>query len=1130
MELKAGQIVKNLVETEPVEIRKIMDFGDDLSIEYTGINTQENGDVIKPKSELKNLEFVSDKGSFNFSGDPVKFALYTEAERIRSAFQFDPLFAVNCSIVDPLPHQIEAVYNYLLPLPRMRFLLADDTGAGKTIMTGLLIKELILRGLIERILIITPGGLTKQWAEDEMAIKFNFNFKLVNRPVFNAEPNVFSNTDMVVTSIDFIRGEDVLNVLKETTWDLIVVDEAHKLSAFEYGSKKYVTKRYEAIEALSHQTEHLLLLTATPHRGRQDTFKHLLRLLDEDIFATDRLVTERINEQESDVTNRFFIRRLKEDMRDWEGKPLFKPRHTKTIEYELTPAEKKLYDRVTDYLKSRKREAAEQKNIHVQLALMVMQRRLTSSIYAIMNTLQNRFKALDGLIEIVMQNPSLWKKRMRFDVEFDDYDDYSELSDEEKESLENIFTDPRKFKLFTTATSLEEIKNEREQVRKLKEYAEELYHSNTEEQKLRRLRQFLKEENVISGRKLVLFTEHKDTLDYLEKKLTNQGYSVQTIYGQKSVDERRKAQDEFAADSQILLATDAAGEGINLQFCNLLINWDIPWNPNRLEQRMGRIHRYGQTEEVYVFNLVAKNTREGSVMKRLLEKLDIIREQLGNDRVYDVISDIFEGINIEDIFNSTLNGETTEYDEAIDQRLNTENVKKKIEEQKHGLAFRSIDFHRAKELMDDSIEKRLIPYYLARFFKKAFKVLGGAYREEQDFIILSHLPERVQEVLHQKYNIRYDTSKMIFTFDKNVFLDKKKTGRYEKLYYLNPGNPIFDAVVEVAIDEFKEEVLKGTILVSPEEKEPYFGFFIRSQIVDGSKNRNVADEKLVFVYGNDENLQKTSPAKLIDLIPPNEFAKTIHPPDIIQEEEIVRWSFAHITNPQYGKAQERVKQDIELRKEYISKGFSSLIMKYTLDLTDLRGKLLLGNKKVEDKVKKLEKKIHEFENRLQKRMADLDRRMKLHRLSPKVLGSVYVVPLTQMEYKNHYGMSRDDEVEEIAIQVAMEYESSQGWECVDVGDENLGYDLRSVNAHLVKRFIEVKGRATDGPVMISENEMNFLRQLGDAAWLYVVSHCKTTPQLYRIQNPGNYLKALERSKGIQYLVPQKEWESKSIEE
>src|SRR5690606_27643325 len=430
---------------------------------------------------------------------------------------------------------------------------------------------------------------------------------------------------MLVTSIDFIRNDDVGNVVKDSTWDLIVVDEAHKLSAYDYGVKRYKSKRYEALEALAPQCEHLLLLTATPHRGRHDTFRNLLQLLDEDIFSTNELVTERISNRDDEVTNKFFIRRLKEDMTDWNGEPLFKPRHTKTIEYELTPEEKNLYDRVTRYLTARKQEANEQKNIHVKLALMVMQRRLTSSIYAIMKTLQNRYKALHGLIELINRNPSLWKQRMKFDFEFDDYDDYSELTDEERETLEHIFADPRKFRLFTTARSIQQIQEERDQVRELKELAEDLYHNNTEEQKLQRLRQFLTDENVSGGRKLVLFTEHKDTLDYLERKLTNQGYSIQTIYGQKSVDERRKAQDEFAGDSQILLATDAAGEGINLQFCNLLINWDIPWNPNRLEQRMGRIHRYGQKEEVYVFNLVAQNTREGKVMQRLLQKLDVIR-------------------------------------------------------------------------------------------------------------------------------------------------------------------------------------------------------------------------------------------------------------------------------------------------------------------------------------------------------------------------------------------------------------------------------------------------------------------------------------------------------------------------
>ena len=350
MDILKGNIVKNIIATEPVEITSIQDFGADVSIEYTGVNTKQNGDIILSKDELDRLKLISQKGSFDFSGDPAKFTLFTEAERIKSAFQFDPLFAVNCSVVDPLPHQVEAVYKYMLPLPRMRFLLADDTGAGKTIMTGLLIKELILRGLIERILIITPGGLTKQWQEDEMGLKFNFQFKLVDRPIFNSDPNIFNNSNKLVTSIDFIRNEDVLNVLKDSTWDLIVVDEAHKLSAYDYGTKRYRSKRYEAIELLAPQTEHLLLLTATPHRGRQDTFRNLLQLLDKDIFSTNELVTNRINNDNYDVTNKFFIRRLKEDMTDWQGGPLFKPRHTKTVEYKLTEVEKKLYDQVTKYL------------------------------------------------------------------------------------------------------------------------------------------------------------------------------------------------------------------------------------------------------------------------------------------------------------------------------------------------------------------------------------------------------------------------------------------------------------------------------------------------------------------------------------------------------------------------------------------------------------------------------------------------------------------------------------------------------------------------------------------------------------------------------------------------------------
>jgi len=396
LNFRVGDIVSGLDSSELVEIRKISTFGDKILIE--GVGTQSRRLITRPLSqeEFGGLERV--RGATRLlDGDPDAFLLGAEAERIRIAYQFDPLFAVNSSVVDPLPHQIEAVYRYLLPLPRIRFLLADDTGAGKTIMTGLLIKELLFRGAIKKILIITPGGLTKQWKEEELQEKFGLSARLVNRASFDAEPDQFARYDegIYIVSMDFLaRNESCLNAAKATPWDFVVVDEAHKLSAYEYGSKLDPSKRYEAVEAIAKNTDHLLFLTATPHRGRKDTFRRLLMLLDEDLFQKDEYVTDRVREQvesygadeETSVTrarNRFFLRRLKEEMVDWERNPLFKPRYTRTIGYELTPEEKLLYDEVTRYVRSKRKEAKAQKNQNVELTLLVMQRRLASSINAI---------------------------------------------------------------------------------------------------------------------------------------------------------------------------------------------------------------------------------------------------------------------------------------------------------------------------------------------------------------------------------------------------------------------------------------------------------------------------------------------------------------------------------------------------------------------------------------------------------------------------------------------------------------------------------------------------------------------------------------------------------------------------
>ncbi len=1139
MPIEIGQIVKNLIPTEPVTVNQIQPLGTMVSLKFTGINTNRANSKVISKAEFDALEVLTQEGTFNFKGDPKRFALFAEAERINSAYQFDPLFAVNCSIVDPLPHQVEAVYKFLLPQPKIRFLLADDTGAGKTIMTGLLIKELLMRGLAERILIVTPGGLTKQWQEDELALKFNLPFTLVNRALFSSDPNVFHTAHRIVTSIDFISREDVLNVASNSHWDLIVFDECHKLSAYDYGTKQYLSLRYRAAQLLSQQCEHILLLTATPHRGRTDTFKKLLQILDEDIFATDEIASKRVKELENNGINKFFIRRLKEDMKDWQGKPLFKNRYTKTVAYELTPEEKKLYDAVTAYLSKRKEEASETKNIHVSLALTVMQRRLVSSIFALKNTIERRWKALQGIVDEVNKNPNLWNQRHKlegFDV--DNIEEYEELEDDERDALENILSDPRKFKLFTTAKSLQEIQQEAAEVKGLFEMAQSLYNRNQEEKKYQELQELLKSNGVLeNGEKLVIFTEHKDTLLYLEGRLSKSGgYKVATIHGGKTVDERREAQWAFAKpETQILIATDAAGEGINLQFCRLLINWDIPWNPNRLEQRMGRIHRYGQKQDVLVFNLVASNTKEGKVLERLLTKLDIIREGLGDDRVYDVIQDVLEGVSLDAIINSVFNGKETDLDKFLsqdDEALKLQ-FSEKINEQKVKLAHSTVDYKDARTLKENSDEKRLQPIYIRLFFEKAFKSLGGVFTELRESIFrIDKMPNAVVAELKENYKIHFDSIKSIqFCFDKQIFLNYQSMADLGMVHYINPGNPVFDSLITVIRNTYREDMLKGTVLISPDDTEDYLAFFVKSQIVDNrasKKNDSIADERLLMVCRNNNGeFHLTSPAKFIDLHAPAEFIKPVELPEAVNNNDVVQWSFNNITLQQFNDTKAYVQKDAADRNHYLESAFTQVILDLQIVIQELQPKVLLGDTRVQEKIQKKQERIFELIEKKKKRLEQLELMEQLSPKAPEILGCAYVIPLTQVEYTGHYGMSRDDEAEAAAMQCAMNFEIAEGWKPTDVSANNEGYDIRSISPEELKRYIEVKGRSgADGSVMLSENEMNRLAQLADAAWLYIVINCKTTPELHRIQNPAKALKFELKHKGIQYFLPMTEWKNK----
>ncbi len=1151
-----GDIVAGLEPDEHVEITKVTPFGPRTLVEGVGVTSRRV--VRRPlgADELARLHKVRGS-SHTYDGDPRAFLLGVEAHRIKTAYQFDPLFAVNSSAVDVLPHQVEAVYRYLLPLPRIRFLLADDTGAGKTIMAGLILKELLFRGTVSKVLIVVPGGLTRQWV-DEMAEKFGLNFRLINRASFEAEPAQFARTDdgLFVTSIDFIaRHDGCLNAARETQWDFIIVDEAHKLSAYEYGVKVDRSERYQAVEALAPRTDHLLFLTATPHRGRKDTFRRLLMLLDEDLFQEDELVTARISKSAAPVgeafegeaaiaraRNRFFLRRLKEEMVGWDSQPLFRPRYAKTVGYDLTPEELDLYTAVTQYVRSRRKEAKAKKNRNVELILMVMQRRLASSLYAITCTLRNRLAALDEVLRILRdpaRTPAEKKRLLKGDTDDipGNYPDYEDLDEAQRDAVE------RKVFRQVLSDNPEEVEKERGEVGELLRMADALNKARHEEAKFTELRNLLDTSEVIrqEDEKLVIFTEHKDTMSNLTERLTHLGYTVTTIHGGMDVDARKEAQRVFRTEKKILVCTDAAGEGINLQFCRFLINWDIPWNPNRLEQRMGRVHRYGQTKEVRVFNLVASNTREGAVLERILSKLDIMREQLGDDRVYDVVDELLEQVPLLSLIERSIDAAGADTaagvaDEA-ERMMADPSLRAKADElvslqKKQSLASK-LNLADARRLRDASDERRLQPLFMQNFFLAACREAGGTVRHDEHFPVyhVGPVPSAVLDVartLRLPVRDRYDTP---FVFDKNLVSVASKTRVPEHTKLLGSGHPLFEALTEWAIRKARDAFAKGATLCDPNIAAPQRLWLVRSAIEDGRQEarKRLAHQQMTVVLADHHGLRAVSPATLLNFTVPD--GQTA-PPELADTpaEEIQMWAFEAVTDPQLKQVEAHRRAECDLRRQYLDTTFTDLISDLSMKVEGLQRASLFGNDDPDER-EKLEKRLHDLKDRKQRRLDELELMLRLTANLPDVVTSALVVPspvatMDPVEPPKGGGfpMRRDDEVERIAMDVVERYERARGWTPFDVSQDGEHYDIRSEGPDAAKRFIEVKGRAQTGGVVLTAPEVDKLTQLGDRAFLYIVTFCKgEKPTLRVIQDPMANLHPAMLYRQVQYFVDEADW-------
>ncbi len=1066
------------------------------------------GNELLYRDREPTLEVVEAGRPWSFDGDGGLFRLLSEANRIRLAYLFDPLLAVHTSLVEPLPHQITAVYSEMLSRQPLRFLLADDPGAGKTIMTGLLIKELIARGDLQRCLIVCPGNLVEQW-QDELDRRFHLPFDIMTNDALEAARtgNWFAETPLAICRLDKLsRDEDTQAKLNLTDWDLIVCDEAHKLSATYFGNEVKYTKRYRLGQALSPLTRHFLLLTATPHNGKEADFQLFMALLDGDRFEGKFRDGVHI----SDATD--MMRRLvKEQLLKFDGTPLFPERRAYTVNYALSDAEADLYKQVTDYVREEfnRAEALENEGRKgtVGFALTILQRRLASSPEAIYQSLRRRRERLEKRL----REEQLLKRGAEAGIDLtaglpalsaDDIDDLDDAPDKEVEDTEERVVDQA-----SAARTIAELKAEIAQLQELERAALRVRQSGSDRKwdELSRLLQNNSEMFDAHGhrRKLVIFTEHRDTLNYLAERigaLIGKPDAVVIIHGGIGREERRKSQEAFTHDKEveILVATDAAGEGINLQRAHLMVNYDLPWNPNRLEQRFGRIHRIGQTEVCHLWNLVAKDTREGEVYFRLLEKLDEERSALGG-QVFDVLGELtFEDRPLRDLLLEAVRyGDRPEVRarlfRVVDKALDRQHLQELVEGR--ALTHDAMDVSKVRRIrqeMERAEARRLQPHFIAAFFIEAFKLLGGTIHErEPKRYEIKHVPAVIRNRDRQigrgeAVLTRYER----ITFEKGLISVQGKP----PAAFVCPGHPLLDATLDLIVERHRDLLKRGAVLIDDTDpgEQPrtllYLEHAIQDARTDRAGNRRVVSKRLQFVeIDADGDAVNAGPAPYLDYRPPtDEEAKalsTMPMPAWIRgdlESRAMEYAAIHMVPQHLDEVRRRKEELLDKTKAAVQDRLTKEINYWDHRAAQLKDQELAGKVNAKLNSGLARQRADELTARLQRRLAEIEQERKLSALPPIVLGGALVLPIGLV--RTLKGETADippafavetEHSERLAMQAVTEIERRLGFVPRDVSAQNLGYDIESAVPDTgLLRFIEVKGRVKGAKtVTVTKNEI-----------------------------------------------------------
>ena len=1107
--LEPGQVVR-IVTTEPV--------GDNaLTVYYKTADGKLLERMLFRTDETKlSLAEAGRPWAFDAPGDAFKIA--AEAWRINLAHLFDPMIAVHTSNVEPLPHQITAVYESMLPRQPLRYVLADDPGAGKTIMAGLFIRELLMRADAKRVLIVAPGSLVEQW-QDEMFEKFGLSFTPFSREQVeqSRSGNPFDDIDLMVARVDQLaRNEDLQEKLRLSHWDLVVVDEAHKLSASYFGNKVNKTKRFQLGELLGSVTRHFLLMTATPHNGKEEDFQLFMSLLDSDRFYGKF----RDGAHKVDVTD-LMRRMVKEDMLRFDGTRLFPERRAYTTNYKLSDPEAALYAAVTDYVKEEMNRADKldgQRKGTVGFALTALQRRLASSPEAIYQSLKRRHHKLMRRVEdekLRQRGQSLAETLNGQEVNGrnlpeDIWESDDALSSEDYENFEEAVVDQA-----TAAQTIQELEAEIIILEALEEQARQVVHSGQDRKwdELSKLLQNTPEMHDAEGRqrKLIIFTEHRDTLNYLAVKirgLIGNEEAVALIHGGVKREERRKVQEMFRNDPavRVLIATDAAGEGVNLQNANLMVNYDLPWNPNRLEQRFGRIHRIGQTEVCHLWNMVANETREGDVFQRLFEKLEVERAALGG-RVFDILGEVFEDKSLKDLLIEAIRyGADPEVRARLHRKvegaLDTRHLETIIK--RNALCEEVMDERRlfaVKEEMEKAEARKLQPYFIRSFFNQAFQQLGGELRpREAGRYEITHVPAIIRERDRQiTGRDRRNLNPVLRNYERVCF-EKQYVRLADRVgapmaSLMHPGHPLMQSVTDLVMEQHRNKLKQGAVLVDSADMglTPKVMFIIDHCVKEGADSAHVVSRRMQFVEIDPQGRAINAGwAPHLDLEP---IAKAdmaliedvFGAPWITQglEQQALAHASTHLVPEHFDEVRTRREQSVDKTLTAVHERLVKEINHWSDRYIKLQDDIAAG-KDVRLTLENVRRTIDDLTARRASREKELLAMRHVISATPVVVGGALVIPAGLLaQRKGAPGWTADADararVESVAMNAVMDAERALGHEVIDVSAQKCGWDVTSLpRAHPAdpygklppSRHIEVKGRAKgQSTITVTRNEI-----------------------------------------------------------